>query len=112
MRRVTNYIVDVGSQQLSVLTIRELIFSCSVWDPVLFLPLDLDQRSGMEKNTSLGSGFRDGKIRIQDKHPGSATLFSWLIHAEGLVSKEFCKLLEQFFHSVAQLCKMGSTLFN
>jgi len=45
----------------------------------------LTSGSGLEKIPDLGSGFQDGKIRIQDKYPGSATLFCWPFHAVGLV---------------------------
>jgi hypothetical protein len=49
--------------------------------------------SGMEKKSDpvfkkVGSGIRDGKIRIRVKHPGSATLIS----GKDLIEiSEFCK---------------------
>jgi hypothetical protein len=50
---------------------------------------DADPGSGMEKFRSgirdgekIGSGFRDGKSRIRDKHPGSAILLQKLPDAK------------------------------
>ncbi len=45
-----------------------------------FFDVDPDPGSGIFLTLNQGSGIPDGKIRIQDKHPGSATLARTLIN--------------------------------
>jgi hypothetical protein len=49
----------------------ETIFSVK---KLKFFDADADPNLGYGNLLDSGSGIRDGKIRIKDKHPGSATL--------------------------------------
>jgi hypothetical protein len=44
-----------------------------------FFDAEPDPGSGIRNLFDLGSWIRDGKIRIRDKHPGSATLPPWIV---------------------------------
>jgi len=55
----------------------ETVFELKI---LIFFDVDPDPGSGIFLTLNQGSGIPDGKIKIQDKHPGSATLARRLIN--------------------------------